>query len=659
MTTVKADVDGGNKNFILQSADHTGADYVLETKLSAWTLSNGFEQAGILLYADDQNYVKFDAISDNNNTAINRIENRSKVNGTTIQPQPNLNVPAGVTAIWLRMTKSGTNYTAEASFDGSTWQMVGTAAVTNPMTAPKFGVFTAGVNSSGQTATFDYFKVNGSTGCSGGGGNTSPVITTATATPTAGFAPLNVAFNAAASDADNDTLSYSWDYNGDGTADATGASPSTTFTTAGTRNVKLTVSDGKGGTATKTIPVQVLGADDPNARFRALVFSKTTGFRHDAIEMGNDAIKQMGQQKNFQVDQTEDASLFTDAVLSHYDVVVFNSTTGDPLDAPSEKAAFQRYIEAGGGFAGIHAAADSGYDWHWYGQLVGGYFRNHPGGTPTATVVVEDTQDPSTAGLPARWTRTDEWYNYKKYDNSSGDDYSTRNTPGVHVLLKMDESTYTEEDGSDGTDDDHPIAWCQRYDGGRSWYTGLGHTMASYSEPLYLAHLEAGIEIAAGVLPDANCGVAPRTGTDVPVPVGGTVPSVLALDIGSVPSLGTFQPGVTRDYTASVGATVTSTATAAALSVRDTSTAATGRLVNGSAALPQALQVSASDAAHPTGAFAPLSTTGGALTLLAFPGPVASDQVTLGFKQPIAAADALLRGSYAKTLTFTLSATTP
>ena len=141
------------------------------------------------------------------------------------------------------------------------------------------------------------------------------------------------------------------------------------------------------------------------------------------------------------------------------------------------------------------------------------------------------------------------------------------------------------------------------------------------------------------------------------MPVGGTVPSVLALDIGTVPSLGSFVPGEARDYTATTAAKVTSSATAAQLTVVDPSSTATGHLVNGTTALPQPLQVSASDAAHPTGAFAPLTST--PLALLDFPEPLASDPVTIGFKQPIAATDALLRGSYAKTLTFTLSATTP
>ena len=120
--------------------------------------------------------------------------------------------------------------------------------------------------------------------------------------------------------------------------------------------------------------------------------------------------------------------------------------------------------------------------------------------------------------------------------NGGGDDYSPRNTAGVHVLLKMDESTYDEDDGNDGVDDDHPISWCQRYDGGRSWYTGLGHTQASFTEAGILSHIGAGIEIAAGVLPSAACGVARRTpGTDVPVTVGGTVPTVLPLTLGPAP----------------------------------------------------------------------------------------------------------------------------
>jgi hypothetical protein len=216
----------------------------------------------------------------------------------------------------------------------------------------------------------------------------------------------------------------------------------------------------------------------------------------------------------------------------------------------------------------------------------------------------------------------------------------------------MDESTYNEDDGNTA-DDDHPISWCQRYDGGRSFYTGLGHTQASFQEAGILSHIGAGIEIAAGVLPSAACGVAPPVqGVDEEVGVGGTVPSVLSLTLGDVASFGTFMPGVTRDYTASLAGTVTSSASAAALTVRDPSSTAAGRLVNGSAALSQPVQLKAGD-----GAFAALS--GSALPLTTFDTPVGARPVTIDFKQSIAATESLLRGAYGKTLVFTLSATTP
>ena len=138
---------------------------------------------------------------------------------------------------------------------------------------------------------------------------------------------------------------------------------------------------------------------------------------------------------------------------------------------------------------------------------MGALLPSHPPGTPTATVDVEDLTNRSTAHLPARWERTDEWYNYRSPDFADPDvpdgDYSPREG-GVHVLASMDETTYDEQDGNE-TDDDHPIAWCQPYDGGRSWYTGMGHTAASYTEPDFVEHLLGGIEITAGAASSAEC----------------------------------------------------------------------------------------------------------------------------------------------------------
>jgi PKD repeat protein len=337
------------------------------------------------------------------------------------------------------------------------------------------------------------------------------VIDAATATPTSGFAPLDVAFTASATDANGDELSYSWDFDGDGTEDADGANAAHTYTGVGTHAATVTVSDGE-ATATRTVPISVLGAAEPGKRFRALVFSKTAGFRHSSIDEGIAAIRALGAEHGFQVDATEDATAFRPGVLSEFDTVVFLSTTGDALSLP-QQAAFEDYIRAGGGYTGVHAASDTEYGWRWYGNLVGAYFRNHPA-NQTADVHVEDQEHPSTAGLPAVFPKFDEWYNFKApaFAEVGEADFSPRSR--VHVLARVDESTYDESDGN-ATDDDHPVTWCQRYDGGRSWYTAMGHTEASYAEPEFLRQVLGGLETTAGVKQSETCGawdaVAPDT----------------------------------------------------------------------------------------------------------------------------------------------------
>jgi len=225
--------------------------------------------------------------------------------------------------------------------------------------------------------------------------------------------------------------------------------------------------------------------------FSALIFSKTTGYRHDSIPNGIAAITALGDANGFWVDATEDSGLFTDDNLANYQVVIFLSTTGTVLDE-NQKAAFQRYIESGHGYVGIHSATDTEYDWYWYGQLVGAYFRDHPSIQP-ASIQIEDADHPSTSSLPQPWQRTDEWYNFQSNPRGM-----------VHVLMTMDESSY-----SGGDMGDHPIAWCHDTDGaGRSWYTALGHTQESYDEPEFREHLLGGILTAAGAVP-ADCSVTP------------------------------------------------------------------------------------------------------------------------------------------------------
>ncbi len=242
---------------------------------------------------------------------------------------------------------------------------------------------------------------------------------------------------------------------------------------------------------TATAPAPGPGTGRPAGAVRVLVFSKTAGFRHASIPAAVAAVERLGREHGFAVDATEDAGAFTDAGLARYRAVVFLSTTGDVLD-DAEQAAFERWVRAGGGFAGVHAAADTEYGWAWYGRLVGARFARHPAVQP-AVVRVTDRRHPSTTPLPERWARTDEWYDFRADPRGQ-----------VHVLATVDPASY--RGGTMGAD--HPIAWCQTVDGGRSWYTALGHTVASWSEPRFLAHVLGGIRYAAG-LAAGDCRLGP------------------------------------------------------------------------------------------------------------------------------------------------------
>jgi type 1 glutamine amidotransferase len=233
-------------------------------------------------------------------------------------------------------------------------------------------------------------------------------------------------------------------------------------------------------------------ANAADAAYDVLVFSKTAGFRHDSIAVGTQAIRDLGAANNFTVTATEEAAAFTTANLDRYEVVVFLNTTGDVLD-PGQQAAFESYLGSGRGFVGVHSAADTEYDWPFYGRLVGAYFDNHPE-IQGADVHVENRAHPATAHLPQTVRRTDEWYSYRTNPRSS-----------ARVLATLDESSYS--GGTMGVD--HPTSWCQPYAGGRSFYTGGGHTRESYAEPAFRAHLLGGLRYAAG---RAHADCRPETG---------------------------------------------------------------------------------------------------------------------------------------------------
>jgi len=217
------------------------------------------------------------------------------------------------------------------------------------------------------------------------------------------------------------------------------------------------------------------------APIRVLVFTKTTGYYHPSIAVGVEAIRQLGRENNFRVDTTKMASRFQLDTLRKYKAVVFLSTTGDVLN-PAQQTAFEQYIRLGNGFVGVHAATDCEYDWPWYNGLVGAYFSNHPN-IQSATVQVTNRTHSSTSFLPPRWTRTDEWYNFRNM------------VPDLQVLATLDESTYS---GGSHAPNPHPIAWYHTYDGGRAFYTAGGHTDDSFREPLFLRHLLGGIAYAVG-----------------------------------------------------------------------------------------------------------------------------------------------------------------
>lgn len=224
---------------------------------------------------------------------------------------------------------------------------------------------------------------------------------------------------------------------------------------------------------------------------RILIFSKTEGYRHECIPTATAALRKLCLANGIAVDTSEEAEDFNAKNLRRYNAVIFLCTTGDVL-SPTQETDFERYIQAGGGYVGIHSATDTEYGWTWYGGLAGGYFNGHPA-IQDATLKVEDHKHPATRHLKDdTWQRKDEWYNFKDLN------------PNVHVLLSLDEQSYqggtncADTTGKSPKGGCHPAAWYHEYDGGRAFYTAGGHTKESYSEEAFLKHLLGGIRYAIG-----------------------------------------------------------------------------------------------------------------------------------------------------------------
>ena len=223
---------------------------------------------------------------------------------------------------------------------------------------------------------------------------------------------------------------------------------------------------------------------------RILVYTKNgKGFVHDNIAASVEALKKLGVENNIAVDASDDPSVFTDANLKRYKALVFDNTNNEILDTEEQKAALQRYLKAGGGFVGLHSASGSMREWPWFGSVLGGKFVRHPKLQPF-TVKVKDRNHPSTAHLPERFQWTDEFY------------FVDNMPEGLHILLAGDLTTLNDpaKDKYPGKKfgDEFPLAWCHQVEGGRAWYTALGHKKEHYSDPILTKHILGGILWAMG-----------------------------------------------------------------------------------------------------------------------------------------------------------------
>jgi type 1 glutamine amidotransferase len=218
-----------------------------------------------------------------------------------------------------------------------------------------------------------------------------------------------------------------------------------------------------------------------------LIYSGTTGYRHESIPAGIKAVTELAARRGLRAVASEDPAVFSSESLRHFRAIVLLSCTTDPKNPASEwlvgdrRDALQQFVRSGGGVLAVHAAADSHYDWPWYRRLIGGHFARHPEGTPKGTVTIVAPTDPTMRGLPRTVSRADEWYYFDDYD------------PVSKVLVTLDPQSIGEKDINP-----NPVAWTREINSGRIFYTAMGHTKESYSEPFFLRHLGQGLDWVMG-----------------------------------------------------------------------------------------------------------------------------------------------------------------
>jgi uncharacterized protein len=237
-----------------------------------------------------------------------------------------------------------------------------------------------------------------------------------------------------------------------------------------------------------------LSAQQTNAILNSktiLVFTKNgKGYVHENIPYSIAAFQKLGKDYNFKVDTTTDSKVFAEETLKNYDVIIFSNTNNDVFDTEAQKVAFMRYIQAGGSFMGIHSASGAERNWKWFKLLLGATILRHPPFQPFSVYVV-NKEHPATKGLNVVWSTNDECYYFKEIN------------PDVTFLLFSDISSVNEEKNSKEEKPDvfgnrYPAAWCHEFDGGKAWYTALGHSKEDYSNPTYLAHIIEGLKWLIG-----------------------------------------------------------------------------------------------------------------------------------------------------------------
>jgi len=210
-----------------------------------------------------------------------------------------------------------------------------------------------------------------------------------------------------------------------------------------------------------------------------LIYSGTTGYRHESIPAGIAAVTSIAKKRGLAVEASEDPNVFSADSLKRFRAIVLLSCTTDPKNPASEwltgsrRDALQRFVHRGGGILAIHAAADSHYHWPWYGKMIGGHFARHPQGTPTGTIRILATGETR--------SRTDEWYYFDDWD------------PTSHLLVTLDPQSIGEADVNP-----NPMTWTRKVEGGRVFYTAMGHTTENYSEPWFLDQLAGGLDWVLG-----------------------------------------------------------------------------------------------------------------------------------------------------------------